>query len=224
MSNTETFIDEVSEEVRRDKLYASLKKYGWIAAVAILLLVGATAWNEYNKAQAVAKAQDLGDGVLDALSQETPASRADALAGLDADAASADAIVGLLRAAELAETGDGPAAAEVLSGIAVADGTPEIYRQIAAFKAVLAAAATTDVADTRIQLEAMSSAGHPMRLLAQEQLALLDVQAGEGAKAIAAFQAILSDAEASAALQQRAAQAIVALGGTPELPATTSDG
>ena len=36
MSENESFIDEVTEEVRRDKLYLLLKKYGWIGVVAIV--------------------------------------------------------------------------------------------------------------------------------------------------------------------------------------------
>ena len=31
MSNPDSFIEEVTEEVRRDKLFALFRKYGWIA-------------------------------------------------------------------------------------------------------------------------------------------------------------------------------------------------
>ena len=44
MSDTDSFIEEVSEEVRRDKLYATFKKYGWIAALFILVVVGGATW------------------------------------------------------------------------------------------------------------------------------------------------------------------------------------
>ena len=40
MSETDSFIDEVNEEVRRDRLYAALRRYGWIAIVAVLAIVG----------------------------------------------------------------------------------------------------------------------------------------------------------------------------------------
>ena len=40
MSNTDGFIEEVSEEVRKDKLFALYKKYGWIPVVIICSLVG----------------------------------------------------------------------------------------------------------------------------------------------------------------------------------------
>jgi len=49
MSDTDSFIDEVNEEVRRDRFYFMLKRYGWIAVLAVILLVGGAAWNEYQK-------------------------------------------------------------------------------------------------------------------------------------------------------------------------------
>ena len=38
MSDTDSFIDEVTEEVKRDRLFAMMKRYGWIAVVIVLLL------------------------------------------------------------------------------------------------------------------------------------------------------------------------------------------
>ena len=55
--------------------------------------------------------------------------------------------------------------------------------------------------------------GKPLRLLAEEQLALLDVEAGNTDDAIARLQRIIEDSETTAGLRQRASQLIVALGG-----------
>ena len=46
MSNPDSFIDEVTEEVRRDRLFRLFRKYGWIGVVIILGLVGGTAWTD----------------------------------------------------------------------------------------------------------------------------------------------------------------------------------
>ena len=84
MSNTESFIEEVNEEVRRDRLYGLLRRYGWIAVLAILLIVGGAAFSEYRKAQARAEAEALGDAMLAALTVDDSAGRAEALAGISA--------------------------------------------------------------------------------------------------------------------------------------------
>ena len=60
-----------------------------------------------------------------------------------------------------------------------------------------------------------------LRLLAEEQLALLDIEGGDVDGAIARLQNILDDAETSSGLQRRALQAMVALGGAPELNAVS---
>ena len=53
MSDSDSFIDEVTEEVRRDRLFGYFRRYGWIAAVVIVVVVGGAAWNEYQKAQSL---------------------------------------------------------------------------------------------------------------------------------------------------------------------------
>ena len=70
-------------------------------------------------------------------------------------------------------------------------------------------------------LEALSAPGAPFRLLALEQIGLMQVDAGDLDAAIATMQSVLEDAEASKGLQDRAQTLIVALGGTPVLPVTT---
>lgn len=87
MSDTDSFIDEVTEEVRRDRLYGYVRRYGWIAAIVIIGIVGAAGFNEYRRAQEEAKAQALGDAMLAALASDEDEARADALANVTADTA-----------------------------------------------------------------------------------------------------------------------------------------
>ena len=47
MSNNESFIDEVTEEVRRDRLFAMFRKYGWIGVVLVLGVVGGAAYTDW---------------------------------------------------------------------------------------------------------------------------------------------------------------------------------
>lgn len=217
MSDTDSFIDEVTEEVRRDRLYGMLRKYGWIGGLVVLLIVGGAAWSEYQKAQARAQAEALGDGMLAALTEETPDARVSALEELSAENPTAGALVAMLAASE-AQQGDNLATAVAeLDAIAVNGDVPVIYRQIASFKALTLQAETLDAATRRQGFEALATAGSPLRLLASEQLALIDVAEGETEAAIERYQNILQDASVTSDLQQRALQVIVALGGTPDL-------
>jgi len=79
VSETDSFIDEVTEEVRRDRLFSMMRRYGWIGVLVILLIVGGATWNEWRKARAEAEAQAFGDAVLAALESVDRAARADAL-------------------------------------------------------------------------------------------------------------------------------------------------
>ena len=76
MSNPDSFIDEVTEEVRRDRLFRLFRKYGWIGVVIILGLVGGTAWTEWSKSRAESRAQAFGDAVIDALDTARPTNAA----------------------------------------------------------------------------------------------------------------------------------------------------
>tara|TARA_R110002110_G_scaffold143084_8_gene331734 strand:+ start:457 stop:1395 length:939 start_codon:yes stop_codon:yes gene_type:complete len=223
MSDTDSFIDEVNDEVRRDRLYHLLRRYGWIAALVIVLIVGGAAWTEYRKAQDRAEAEALGDAMLAALSTDDVATRADQLALIEAKTPASAAVLRLLTAAEQAEAGDAPAAIATLDALAVDGEVPAIYRQLAQFKSLTLAGADRPVADRRQMLETMAQPGNALRLLASEQLALIDIEQNEPEAAIARYQAILQDAETTTDLQQRALQVIVALGGEPAVLDTATD-
>lgn len=213
MSNTDSFIDEVTEEVRRDRVYKLTRRYGWIAVLAVFLLVGGAAWNEWRKADAEAQAQALGDAILSALANNGAADRAEALAGVTATDPGGRAILEMLRAAALTEDAQNDAAAEALMAVAADGEVPQIYRDIAAFKALTATADSMEPDALRLQLEALARPGSPIRLLAEEQLALLDVRTGATDDALTRLARILQDAELTPGLRQRASQLIVALGG-----------
>lgn len=223
MSDVDSFIDEVTEEVRRDRLYLQLRRWGWVGVLAVVLIVGGAAFNEYRKARDARQAQKLGDDILGAMQLNDAAERADALAQVTAISAGEQAVLGFLLSGALSESGSVEQAVEQLNAIAVQGDLPEIYRSIAAFKALLLQAETMPAAERRQQFEALAAPGAPLRLLAEEQLALIDLTDGDAQAALERLQAIRQDAEVSADIQQRATQLIVALGGTPE-PITAQQG
>lgn len=215
MSNNESFIDEVTEEVRKDQLFTYMRRYGWIAVLAILVLVGGTAFSEFRKAQAERVAQQTGDAILAALEIDDDAQRAAALAAVEADGGAA-AIAGLLAAADFQETGDIDGAASVLADVAALDGIPQIYKDLAALKSVMVQGDSMEIDARRAALAGLATPGQPFRLIAEEQLALLDIEAGDTEAAIDRLRAIADDAEGTRGLRDRALGLIVSLGGSFE--------
>ncbi|MBT3139945.1 hypothetical protein DS909_09035 [Phaeobacter gallaeciensis] len=216
MSDTDSFIDEVTEEVRRDRMFLMLRRYGWIGALAVVAIVGGAAYNEYSKSQATAQSQKLGDDIIAALAENDAEGRASTLSKVQAGTSGGAAVVEMLVATAQSNSEQVEAAIAGLNKVASDGDLPVIYRQIASFKALTLQGDSLSVNDRRQQFEALAQPGAPLRLLAEEQLALIDISEGDVAAGEERLQNILQDSEVTADLQQRASQLIVALGGKPE--------
>jgi hypothetical protein len=212
VSNPESFIDEVTEEVRRDKLFGYFRRYGWIGIVAVLMIVGGAAYREYQLAAKQAGSEAFGDAVLDALDQDDPAARSTALAAVEAPG-QRRALLGLLQSTD-PET-DKAAALAALTLVAGDATLPASYRDLAVLRRVIVAGADLPAAERRALLEPIAEPGRPYRTLALEQMALLLVETGEADAAITALEALRQDQQATSGLRRRAGQMIVALGGKP---------
>jgi hypothetical protein len=221
MSNTDSFIEEVTEEVRRDRLFRLFRRYGWIAAAVIILLVGGAAWNEWRKARDTAEAQARGEAMLAALEADAPAERRGTLLEIEGPAATR-AVATMLAAGETgAETGaeteaegDVAEVAGLLRGIAEDAEVPLIYRDLAAMKLAMLDGADLPPEERIALLEPLTTPGRSFRLLAEEQIALAHVAMGASDEAIAIARDVLVDAEVTQDLRRRLSQLIVALGGS----------
>lgn len=214
MSNQDSFIDEVSEEVRRDRLFALMRRYGWIAIGLVVLVVGGATFNEWRKAQIRAEAEATGDAILTALEAENPQDRAEAISALEAgETPERTALFALLSAAAQEQAGDREGAIETLEALAGNADVSVTYRDLAALKAMVLGVGTIEAEDRIARLNGLVLSGGPYRLLALEQVALAQVETGETEAAIATLQEILADAQVSQDLRRRASQLIVALGG-----------
>ncbi len=219
MSNTDSFVDEVTDEVRRDRLFAMFRKYGWIGVVVVLLIVGGAAWTEWQKAVAADRAQEFGDAALAALEKTDPAERAAALAAIPADK-DQRAIQALLLAGS--PEGDTAARLAALDAL-IADATePQVYRDLAVLRRVGVAGTAQPLAERRAALQGVAVPGRPFRTLAEEQLAYLLIEEGKTDEALTAMTALIQDQESPAGLRQRLASVITALGGTVPDPSATA--
>lgn len=219
MSETDSFIEEVSEEVRRDRLFQLFRRYGWIAVAVVVIIVGGASWNEWQKAKARSTAEATGNAMLAALAVDDPNERNALLTelteALDGGVESTLPVL-FLRAQALMDAGDPIGASAVLDSIVANEDFSPIYRDIAMFKRLLLDGVEDSPEERRADFETLAVPGNPLRLLAEEQLALIDVEQDDSQGAILRLQAILSDQEATTGLRNRAAQLIVALGGSPE--------
>jgi hypothetical protein len=210
LSNPDSFIDEVTEEVRRERMFSYLRRYGWIGIAIVLLIVGGAAYTEWNKAQTAANSQAFGDAILAALDQPDAEARHAALTAVEAEG-DRSAVLDLLLASDPATNRAGALAA--LEHAASDASLPASYRDLAVLRRVILVGADLPLADRRALLDGIAAAGRPFRPLALEQMAYLSVEAGETEAAITQLRALTTDQEAPAGLRQRAQQMIVALGG-----------
>lgn len=214
MSDSDSFIQEVNEEVRRDRFYGFLRRYGWLFGAIVGLVIGAAALNEWRNARAERAAEAAGDAIGAALDNARAETRLSTLADIDADGARG-AIVGLLTAASAVEADAPGRASDALARVAGDGGVADIYQDLAVLKRV---ALEADLApEDRIEtLEPLTQPGAPYRLLAIEQIALAEIEAGRPNDALVRLVDLLEQSALPEGLRTRAGQLVIALGGAPE--------
>ena len=215
MSTPDSFVDEVTDAVRRDRLFAAFRKYGWIGIVIVLLIVGGAAWNEWQKARSASRAQSFGDAVQAALNQPA-ADRAAALAVIAVDG-DQKAVRDLLMAANPVD--DKPGSLKALAALAADTTQPQVYRDLAVLRRVALIGTDQALADRRSALQGVAVPGRPFRTLAEEQLAYLLIEEGRKDEALTALLALVQDQEAPSGMRQRLGLVITALGGKVPEPA-----
>ena len=217
MSDTDSFLQEVSEELRRDRLYKNLRKYGWIAILLVILIVGAATYREYLKSQAATEAQLFGTSIIDALNEKNAVDRISKLQKINVPSENAKAILAMLLSAETNGNNSLGLENSTLSDITQSLSIDDHYRDLLNFKILLGSAETMNLDERRTAFEVLSKPGNPFRLLADEQMVLIEIELGNTDKAIEKISQILLDAELTAGLRNRATQMMIALGKDPEL-------
>ncbi|WP_339106953.1 tetratricopeptide repeat protein [Thioclava sp. GXIMD4216] len=209
MSETDSFIDEVTEEVRRDRLYRVFKRWGWVGVLAVLAIVGGAAWNEYQTQQRDAAAQSFGDGVMAAMKAEDPLA---ALKDVPAEGARAG-VLDLVAGATALEDGKTDQAVTHFQAAADNQALPPSLHDLARLKLILAQGAQMPASERDAMLADLAKPGAPYSELAQEQQILVLVADGKTDEAISQAQSMLQEADLTSGVQQRLTQLIVALGG-----------
>jgi hypothetical protein len=215
VSDTDSFIEEVSEEVRRDRLYNFFRKYAWVGVLTVLTIVGGTAFLEFKKATAKSKAEEVGSAVMKALEGSDEKERAELLANIEVTNPEVKSIVAMLKAAEETTLQNYAAASKSLKAISEDLSTAQIYRDIAEFKFLLLSHDRIEDSLLLTGFEELASAGNPFRLLAEEQIAIIKLKNRENDAAVAKLRSILEDAELTDTIRQRVTQLLISLGIDP---------
>ncbi|MDE2792379.1 MAG: hypothetical protein OXI81_18450 [Paracoccaceae bacterium] len=213
MSESDSFLDEVREEVRRDRLYGYVRKYGWIAVTVVIVAVGTTAFFEYREVVSRQASEERGERILLALEAGDEANRAKALSDLIADGGPARAIIGLRSAAEYVAAGQVDQAVGILEMLADDSEIGSLYRDLAAFKVLILKGNLLEANDRLSALDRFARPGSPFRPLALEQRAVVHIERGEREKALTELVALLDEPGVTDALRSRVRRGIVALGG-----------
>ena len=217
MSDTDSFLQEVSEELRRDKLYRNIRKYGWVAILLVIVIVGAATYREYQKSLAETEAELFGTSIIDALNEKNEADRISKLQKINAPSENAKAIVAMLLSAEATGNESATFKMSTLSNVTNSLSIDTQYRDLLNFKILLGSSEIMGLDERMKSFEGLSKPGNPFRLLAEEQMALIELELGNNDNAIEIISQILLDAELTAGLRNRATQMLIALGKDPEL-------
>jgi len=212
VSDTDSFIDEVSEELRRDRLFKLMRRWGWIPILLVVILVGGASYIEWSKARNQASAETLGTAILQAIQLEDVGDRVAAYGDIDVNGDGA-ALLALIASGDALQDGDTGLAISSLTAVANDTGLSDTYRHLAELKLLLIQGDDIAADDRLARLAAIATPGAPYRLLAEEQMAIVEISTGASSAALDRLQTILADDEVTQGLRQRVSQLIVALGG-----------
>ena len=209
MSETDSFIAEVTEDVRRDRLFGLFRRFGWIPAALIVIIVSGTAYNEWSKSKADKLAQVRGDALLAAMDTVDEVARASALNEI-ASQGSENIVAQMLAAGAKDEN-----SINFLNAVIKNTDQPEYIRDLAKLKLTMIPGAQTKEQKLKT-LDILSQPGGIYRNAAVEILVAFELELGNPNKAIEFLKSHIQDAEASRAQVQRMAELLVALGSEPE--------
>ena len=213
MSNNESFMQEVSEEVRKDRFYRILKKWGWVGIALIVALVGGASFNEWNKESKINSAQSLGDRVLVAIASKDVID----LKKIEIKNVSQDIFIKNLMSAILFSDDKLDASKKALEEIGGIPGITKTYKDLNAFKLGLLLLKSGNLTgEERFGVfEALVEPGSPFRSLANEQQALILIEQGKIELAIKTLVEITDDSETTDTLRRRVTQLRISLGSDP---------
>ncbi len=201
--------DEINEELKQDRMTALWQRYGkYVIAFVIAVVAGVSLTQGYSYYTQKRDARSA-DVFFNAILSD------DELVTLEAAKEElSDGYVLLAEfrlAAALAENDQAAEAEQHYLSIAARDDIQRIYRDIALLLSVMQAPESTQLSDLQIRLDPLISSASPLKGLALEQAAALDVRRGNKAAAIKKLNELVALTDIPASLRQRASQILTVL-------------
>ncbi|MFC3677016.1 tetratricopeptide repeat protein [Ferrovibrio xuzhouensis] len=210
------FIDEVDEEVRRERMQSLWKRWSPLIIAAVILLLAAVGgwqfWQNY-RADRAAAASAAFTAALNEAQAGKPLDAAKSFGELAGTAGGGYAVLSRFQqAANLIEGKDVAGAIKAYDAIAADSAVDGRLRDLARYLAVAHGLDTLAPADAKQRLDAVS-AGSPWAASVTELKALVALKAGDRDAARKLLTGLADDAVAPAGLRGRAAEMLAALGG-----------
>lgn len=226
MSNeTDSFVTEVDEGLRQDRMLVWLKRYGpWLAGAFVVLVVGVLGWQFYrgwqlDRARAHAEEYVAAQELLQR--GDVPGAKA-AFANLSEEGPAVyRAMARMEHAAILVMEGDLEPALEAFDRVAE-DAPDPVMQKSAALRAAYLAAETEDFAALQQRLQPLIDDGGRFSYPARELLAVEAWEAGQVDLARETMQGLALAFDAPEGVRQRAQLALQVFGPAPS--STTADG
>ena len=209
------FIQEVEEDLKRERQLELWRKYGvWATALALVVVIavaGYQGWRNYQRGQQYQYGQSYAQA-LALLGKGKDAEARAEFGKLAGEAVSGYAELALLqRAALLAKGGDGAGAAALYRQLADDTSADELFRDLAVILAALITADNADARELTARLQPLTEAGNPWRYSALEVTALLAQRQGDQARAKEIYQSLADNAKAPQGMRARAAEMLAVM-------------
>ena len=223
---SDEFIREVNEELQQEKLAGLWKQYGAIIIGIAVAIVAGTAgivgWQSYsaNQLQAQGETRALAEQAL-LEGRHDEAIQSFTALGQDFGGGPA-AIAAFGEAAALQAAGNAEKAADRLAALKTQDGIDPTFADLATLQSIQLRVDSGDPTAMMAELEPLAASGSAWSLSARETLAIVAIRAGETERAKTELISVIEDAFTPAAMQSRATELLLAIGG--ELPSDGEEG
>lgn len=212
----DNFIEEVDEDLKRERYAELWRKYGTLIVGAVLLVViavaGSMGWRQYQLNTRI----ESGLEYVDAIDLAAAGKTADAIAAFQAlgkdGAPGYRDLARFQEAAALVRQGNEAAAAQIYDAIAKDEGADAVFRNIALILYALNVADRAEPKGLAERLKPLTEEASPWRFSALEITALLHRRRGDVTAARSVYKKLADDERAPPRLRARAAEFLAVIG------------